>query len=133
MAMFKENLKENVKDELMWYVGTLDSLEELIVTLMNLNDKLFEWQWKWCQGRQRSEMTSHLTNISMYWGFKQHDYDTQKSEYYELMFMKLDAMIKQCKKNNLRDKWGNKNIKKCYTCDKLNHFTWNCRKKMFWK
>ena len=41
--------------------------------------------------------------------------------------MKLNAIMRRKKTKNFKKRKSNKQIKKCYSCDKSNYFTKNCK------
>ena len=54
----------------------------------------------------------------------------EEFNYYEFMSMKLNFIQRRKKNKSLKNKQqNNRNSKKCYACDKSNHFAKNCRSK----
>ena len=126
--MYRKDLKESIKNELIRYDDEIDNLNRLIEASIELDDKLYD------KAMKKRNSISH-ERFDIYEEFEE-SYRTQKSsydkrnnnynkDYYESMSMKLN-LTKRRKEKNLKKKQNNKN-KACYTCEKINHFARDCR------
>ena len=103
----------------------------MIETAIELDDKLYEKTMKKRYNKSRERIDLFIKyfkkreKISRF-----NDHKQSKINYYKFMSMKLN--FTQCKKRkSFRNKQqNNKNSKKCYACDKSNHFVRNCRLKI---
>ena len=132
IIMYRKKLKNDVKNELMRYDDKILNMNQLIATSIKLNDKLYERFLK------RRNFESH-ERFDIYKNYeknyrieksrfnKRNNINYSKSNYYESMSMKLNFTQRRKEKNS-KEKQNNKN-KTCYSCDKINHFSKDCRSK----
>ena len=125
MIMFRRELKDNVKNEIMRDGRDYESLAEFIEIVIDLNDKLYERVMKkwYDQFKDRAELI--YESAAEYAKSKQQSY-IRNSEYTESAFMKL-KMTHQRRKKNSKSKKKDKEKKLCYECEKTGHFVKNCR------
>ena len=125
MIMFRRELKDNVKDEIMRDERNYKSLAELIEIVIDLDDKLYERVMKkrYDQFRDRGELI--YESAAEYAKSKQQSY-IRNSEYTESASMKLEMTHRRRGKNS-KSKKKDKKEKLCYECEKTGHFVRNCR------
>ena len=111
MTMFRRELKNNVKDEIMRDERDYENLAEFIEIVINLNDKLYERVMKkrYNQFKNRAEFI--YESIAKYAKSKQRSY-IRNSEYIELALMKLN-MTHRSREKNFKSKKNEK--KNCVT------------------
>ena len=133
MIMFRREFKPHVKKKFMRWGTKIDTLKNLIETVIEINNKWYELQ------QETHHVSREKSNI--YVGQNKRNYkkrfqggNKNKSminmniDYYEFAFMKLDVIIKHKKKFFKRKKSESKNIK-CYNCDISDHIARNCHKR----
>ena len=125
MIMFRQELKDNVKDEIMRDERDYKSLTEHIEIVIDFNDKLYERVMKKRYDRFRDRARLIYKLIAEYAKSKQQSY-IRNSEYTELASMKL-KMTHRRRRKNLKSKKKDKKKKLCYECEKTNYFVKNCR------
>ena len=129
--MFRKKLKDNVKDELIRWNEKLKNLNQLIEATIEFEDKLYEkiMKKRYDQSREKASIfIEHSNERRKESRFNNRNHD--KFNYYESMSMKLNFIQRRKKNKSLRNKQqDNKNSKKCYACDKSNHFVRDCRSK----
>ena len=125
MIMFRRELKNNIKDEIMRDERDYESLAELVEIVIDFDDKLYERVMKkrYDQFRNRAELI--YESAAEYAKSKQQLY-IKNSEYTEFALMKL-KMTHRHKKKNSKNKKKDKEKKLCYKCEKTDHFVRNCR------
>ena len=131
IIMFRRELKNNVKDELIRWNEKFKNFNHLIEAAIELDDKLYERVMKkrYDESREKTNIfIEHFNERREESRFNNRNHD--KLNYYESMSMKLNFTQRRKKNKSLRDKQqDNKNSKKCYACDKSSHFARNCRSK----
>ncbi len=128
MTMFRRDLKNNLKNEIMRDDRSISDMFDLIEVAIDLDDKLYEKVIKkrYDQSRERAEISFEST-IEYY---LRESYFSQKysnPDYCEPASMKLNS-TQYCKKKNSREKQDSKS-KTCYSCDKSGHFARDYRLK----
>ena len=123
MTMFRRELKDNVKDEIMRDERNYESLAEFIEIVIDLDDKLYERVMKRCYDHSKDKAELIYEPTVKYVKSKHQSY-IRNSEYTELASMKL-GMTQQRKEKNFKNKRKNKE-KLCYECEKTGHFIRNC-------
>ena len=124
--MFKKELKNNVKKKLMKYENQVNDLFFLMEASIELDNKLYELNLNKRQynPRERSDIYENsIVNQQQ----KKSRFNKQSKFYYELILMKLNFTQQRKSKKFKNKQQNNKKNKKCYECDKLNHFARNCR------
>ena len=128
--MYRRELKEQVKNELMRDERTYETLDEFIEIFIDLDDKLYERVMKKkydeeLKGRVET-YSSHLS--SSYREESNFDKKRHVDEHVDIVSMKLNSTIRTNKGKNLRIKRDNmRRDKTCYSCDKSSHFVKDCR------
>ena len=128
--MYRRELKEQIKNELMRDERAYETLDELIEIFIDLDDKLYERTMKKKYDeelKRRIEIYSSRLSSSY---FEESNFDKRRhvDELVDIVSIKLDSTIRQNKGKNLKVKRGNmKKDKTCYSCDKSSHFVKNCR------
>ena len=122
--MFKRNLKNNVKNELMRYEETIENFEKLIEAIIDLDDKLYE---KVMNKKFTLKIKARLDFDHNHQEKQQFKGNTYNLNYRKSMFMKLN-ITRHNKRKNLKEK-ELKKTKSCYSCDKSSHFIKDCRSK----
>jgi len=113
--MFRRGLKENVKDELMRNGGIIDSLDILIRTAIDIDDKLYE----------RAMEKKHNFNPRGTFGFNSGIKNTRSAgDPMDLSATQQRRKPGQRKQQNNR--LGKKSIT-CYGCGKEGHMKRDCR------
>ena len=131
MTMFRRKLKNNVKDELIRWDEEFKNFNHLIETAIEFDDKLYEKVMKkrYDESREKTNIfIEHSNERRKESRFNNRNHD--KFNYYESMSMKLNFTQRRKKNKSFRNKQqDNRNSKKCYACDKSNHFARDCRSK----
>ena len=125
MIMFRRELKNNVKNEIMRDERDYKSLAEFIEIVIDLDDKLYERVMKKRYDQFRDRTKFIYESAAEYAKSKQQSY-IRNSEYIEFASMELE-MTHQHKEKNFKNKKKNKEKKLCYECEKTDHFVKNCR------
>jgi hypothetical protein len=128
MTMFRRDLKNNLKNEIMRDDKSISDMFDLIEVIIDLDDKLYEKaiKKKYDQSRERTK-TSFESTIKYYSKEFRFSQKYSNLDYCESASMKLDS-TQYCKEKNSRRKQNSKS-KTCYSCDKSNHFARDCRSK----
>ena len=128
--MYRRELKEQVKDELMRDERAYETLDELIEIFIDFDDKLYERAMKKrydAKSKEKVEIYSRRLTLSY---SKKSNFERRRhvDEHAIIVSMKLDSTIRsnkgkkpQSKENDMRKK------KTCYSCDKSSHFVKDCR------
>ena len=127
MTMFRQELKNNVKDEIMRDERNYENFAKFIEIVIDLNDKLYKriMKKRYDQFKNKAELI--YESASKYAKSKQQS-NIKNSEYIELALMKLN-MTHRRKEKNLKSKKESKRKKLCYECKKTGHFVKDCRNK----
>ena len=127
MTIFRRELKDNVKDEIMRDERNYESLAKFIEIVINFDDKLYERVMKKRYDQFKNKAEFIYESTAKYAKSKQRSY-IKDSEYIEFASMKLN-MTHQSKEKNFKNKKNEKKKKLCYECEKTDHFVRNCRNK----
>ena len=127
--MFRRELKNNVKIKLMCYNRIIDDLNSFIKIFIELDNRLYKLTMNISHNRKKHDRAETYYRKSRNNHSSRQCLDSKPAllNSYKAMSMKLNFM--QCKKKNLKKKQKEKNNKTCYLCDKLSHFTKNCKLK----
>ena len=125
MIMFRRELKNNVKDEIMRDERDYESLAKLIKIVIDLDDKLYERVIKKRYDQSKDKAEFIYEPAAEYAKSKQQSY-IRNLKYTESASMKLE-MTHQRKRKNFKSKKKNKEKKLYYECEKTGHFIRNCR------
>jgi hypothetical protein len=126
--MFKRDLKNNVKKELMRYDEELNNLRILIETIIEFDDKLYELIMKKRYSDLRNKIEFYTKSVS--YRSEESRINERRKDDYETISMKLNSTQRR-KKINFKKRQKNK--KTFYSCDKSNHFARDCRSKNMMK
>ena len=123
--MYRRELKEQIKNELMRDERAYETLDELIEIFIDLDDKLYERAMKKKydeESRGRAETYSSRL-LSSYYEESNFDRERHVDGHVGIVSMELDSTIRFHKEKNPKARRGNmKKDKTCYSCDKLSHF-----------
>ena len=125
MTMFRQELKNNIKDKIMRDERDYESLAKFIEIVIDLDDKLYERVIKKRYDQFRNKAELIYESVAKYVKSKQQLY-INNSRYIELISIKLN-MTHRCKEKNSKNKKKSKEKKLCYECKKTDHFIRNCR------
>ena len=136
--MYWYELKDNIKDELMHNRWVINDMNDLIKTVIEIDNKLYEKVIKKKyngENWERAEFTFNRLNENFCKEGNRFDNEHMNWDLYELMFMKLNSIEqKSCKETICKRKQGNnKKNKMCYKCGKSDHFIKDCHSKMQWQ
>ena len=123
--MFRRELKNNVKNEIMRDEQDYENLTEFIEIVIDLDNKLYERVMKKRYDQFKNRVEFIYESAADYAKSKQQLY-IKNSEYTESALMKLD-MTYWRKKKNSKSKKERKEKKLYYECEKTDHFVRNCR------
>jgi len=128
MTMFRRDLKNNLKNEIMRDDRSISDMFDLIEVIIDLDDKLYKRAIKkrYDQFRERAE-TSFESTIKYYSRESRSSQKYSNPDYCRPASMKLNS-IQYRKEKNSREKQNSKS-KTCYSCGKSNHFAKDCRSK----
>jgi len=128
MTMFRQDLKNNLKNEIMRDDRSISNMFDLIEVIIDLDDKLYERVMKkrYDQSRERAR-TSFESTIEYHSRESRFSQKYSNLNYRESASMKLNS-TQYCKKKNSKRKQDSKS-KTCYSCDKPSHFARDCRSK----
>ena len=129
MTMFKKELKNNVKTELMCYNEIINNLNNFIKVVIKFDNELYELTINISHNEEKHNKTE------IYYEKLKDNHNSKQClnsksalfNNYEAMSMKFNFM--QYKRKNLKKKQKRKNDKACYSCNKSNHFVKNCKLK----
>jgi len=128
MTMFRRDLKNNLKNEIMRDDKFISDMFDLIEVVIDLDDKLYERAMKkqYDQLHERAK-TFFESTIKYYLRESRSKQKYSNLNYCESASMKLDS-TQYCKEKNSREKQDNKS-KTCYSCSKSSYFAKDCRSK----
>jgi hypothetical protein len=130
MMMFRRELQNNVKNEMMRNEKFIENLNIMIEMTIDLDDKLYERAMKRRhQNHRLSRKESYVDHESHEYINKKNSRQRQKQNLYEHTSMKLNIVKKKRSKANDKRQKREKKIKSCYICDKKDHFARNCKSK----
>ena len=128
--MYRRELKEQIKNELMRDERVYETLDELIEIFIDFDDKLYERVMKRKYDEElkgRAETYSSRLSSSYFEG-SNFGKGRRVDEFVEIVSMKLNSTIRFNKEKNLKAKRDNmKKNKTCYSCGKSSHFVKDCR------
>ncbi len=125
--MFRRDLKNNLKNKIIYNKRILSNISDLIEVAIDLDNKLYKKTIKkrYNQFRERAEIffksAIKYQQRESCSNQKYSNSDYCKSASIELNF------TQQYKRKNSRKKQNNKNSKICYLCNKSDHFARDCR------
>ena len=125
MTIFRRELKNNVKNEIIHDERNYESLAEFIKIVIDFNDRLYERIMKKRYDQSKDKAWLIYESTMKYVRSKKTISYIRNSEYTDPTLMKLD-MIQRCKEKNFKNKKKSKK-KLCYECEKTDHFIKNCR------
>ena len=128
--MYRRELKEQVKNELMRDDRAYETLDKLIKIFIDLDDKLYERAMKKKYDEEPKERVETYSGRLSSSYFERSNFDKRRhvDELVDIVSMKLDSTIRSNKGKNLKVKRDNmKKDKTCYSCDKSSHFVRDCR------
>ena len=107
-----------------------ETLDELIEIFIDFDDKLYERVMKKKYDEElKGRIEIYLGRLTSSY-FEESNFDRRRhvDEHVDIVSMKLNSTIRINKGKNFKTKRGNmKKNKTCYSCDKLNYFTKDCR------
>jgi hypothetical protein len=123
MTMFRRELKNNVKNEMIRDERFIEDLSIMIEMTIDLDDKLYE------RAMKRRHQDHRLSREEFYVDHESHEYinkknsrQRQKQNSYEHTSMKLNIVKRKQSRANDKRQEREKRIKSCYICDKEDHF-----------
>ena len=128
--MYRRELKEQIKNELMRDERAYETLDELIEIFIDFDDKFYEraMKKKYDEKLKRRIETYSSRLLSSYLEGSSFDKGRRVDEHAKIVSMKLNFTIRFNKGKNLKVKRSNmKKDKTCYSCGKSSHFAKNCR------
>ena len=128
--MYRRELKEQVKDELMRDERAYETLDELIEIFIDLDDRLYERVMKKRydeKSKGRTEIYSERLTSSYSRG-SSFERRRHVDEHVDIVSMKLNSTIRSNKGGKPQGKEKDMKKKKtCYSCNKSSHFVKDCR------
>ena len=124
-TMYRRELKEQVKDELMRDGRAYETLDELIEIFIDFDDKLYErvMKKKYDEELKGRVGTYSSRLLSSYFGGSSFDRRRHADGHAGIVSMELDFTIRPNKGKNPKAKRGHmKKDKTCYSCGKSSHF-----------
>ncbi len=125
--MFRQDLKNNLKNKIIYNRRTLNNIFDFIEVAIDLDNKLYKKVIKkrYNQFREKAEIFFKLTIKYQQKKFCSNQ-KYSNSDYYRFVFIKLN-FTQQYKKKNSREKQNNKFQKTYYLYSKPNYFARDCR------
>ena len=128
--MYRRELKEQVKDELMRDERAYEILDELIEIFIDLDDKLYERVMKKKYDEEfKGRIETYSSRLSSsYSRGSNFERERHVDEFVDIVSMKLDSTIRPNKGKKSQGKRSDmRKNKTCYSCDKSSHFARDCR------
>jgi hypothetical protein len=130
MTMFRRELKNNVKNEMMRNEKFIENLNIMIEMTIDLDDKLYKRVMKRRHQNHRSSRKKfYVDHESHEYNNKKNSRQCQEQNFYEHTSMKLNVVKRKRSRINDKKQEKGKKIKSCYICDKEDHFAKNCKSK----
>ena len=129
-TMYRRELKEQIKNELMRDERIYETLDELIEIFIDLDDKLYEraMEKKYDEEPRRRAETYSNRLSSSYFEESSFDKGRRVDGHADIVSIELNSIVRNNKGKNSKAKRGNmKKDKTCYSCDKSSHFARDCR------
>ena len=129
-TMYRQELKKQVKNELMRDGRTYETLDEFIEIFIDLDDKLYERAMKKKYDEEFKGKVEIYSSrlLSSYFEKLNFDKERRVDEHANIVSIKLNFTIRFNKGKNLKVKRDNmRKDKTCYSCGKSSHFAKDCR------
>lgn len=127
MTIFRQDLKNNVKNEMMRDGRIIQNLKTMIKMTIDLNNKLYERIIKKQYSKRHFEQKEYY--IQQRERQIRSEASRNKKRSNNTIFMKLNAVLSKKFKNKKKKSIDKKKDTTCYTCDKKSYFAKNCKSK----